>query len=340
MNILENAGRWLLESGIQEPSGGVARYHLLESGRNLPVSTEITGYAASAFCYLYRRTGVSAYLAAAVRASQFLAREAWNGSLRTFPFELAPGSPAYFFDCGIIARGLLAVWRVTRDQEPLDIAYACGRSMARDFLTPDAIHPVVSLPDRSPLPYENRWSRQPGCFLLKSALAWRELAEITGDPDFREHWQQAIRLAVANAPDFLPGSSDRLRVMDRLHAFCYYLEALLAADRPDLLAAGIERCAALLRDIAPEFVRSDVYAQVLRVRMLAAQLGHLGLDRTAAVEEASAIPAFQLPSGAFSFGCRDGALMPFANPVSTAFCLQALDWWSDANAGPSLHQLI
>jgi hypothetical protein len=43
--------RWFQESGIQEASGGVARYHLLAEGRNLPLSTEITGYAVSALVW-------------------------------------------------------------------------------------------------------------------------------------------------------------------------------------------------------------------------------------------------------------------------------------------------
>jgi hypothetical protein len=299
----------------------------------MPVSTEITGYACSAFAFLYRRTGEPAFLDRAVRAAQFLTRQAWNAELRTFPFELAPGSPSYFFDCGIIVRGLLAVWRITRDQEPLDAAFACGRSMARDFLSPEAIHPVVSLPDRAPLPHEPRWSREPGCFALKAAMAWNDLAEITGDPRFAAWWERAIDLAIDNDPSFLPGSDERERVMDRLHAYSYYLEALLATGRAEPLSAGIARAAGLLRAIAPQFVRSDVCAQLLRVRLVAAAMELVELDAEAAQEEAGAIPGFQYPDGGFTFGRRGGGAMPFANPVSTAFCMQAWQWWSDARAG-------
>lgn len=321
----------------------MARYRLVDESRNLPVSTEITGYAASAFAFLYRRTGDAAFLEGAVRAAQFLTREAWNQELRTFPFELAPGSPCYFFDCGIIVRGLLSVWRITRDQEPLDAAFACGRSMGRDFLSADAIHPVVSLPDRTPLAYEQRWSREPGCFALKSAMAWNDLAEITGDPRFTAWWERAVDLAIDNDPSFLPGTDDRLRVMDRLHAYSYYLEALVATGRADLLRSGIGLVAGHLREIAPDFARSDVYAQLLRVRLLAASHGLVELDRPAACHEALSIPGFQYPDGGFAFGRRAGAPMPFANPVSTAFCMQAWDWWNDYEASQfdaRLDQLI
>jgi hypothetical protein len=133
------------------------------------------------------------------------------------------------------------------------------------------------------------------------------------------------------------GQSERLKVMDRLHAYSYYLEALLpVVGREECRAAlenGIERTASLLRALAPEFVRSDVYAQLLRIRVLAGDCGAVPLNESAAREEAAAIPAFQMESpdvredGGFCFGRRAGALLPYVNPVSTAFCLQALEYY-------------
>ena len=324
--VLRSSGRWFLESGIQNSDGGVARYYLNTERRPLPVSTEITGYAASTFAYLYARTGEPAYLDRARLTAHFLVEKAWNPALETFPFELAEGSPGYFFDCGIIVRGLLAVWRLTQEQRLYDIAQATARSMARDFLTPGAIHPIIALPSREPRPYEKRWSREPGCFLLKSALAWHDLG-------FHDFWKQAFAQARANDPCFLPGTDDRFAVMDRLHPYLYYMEALLA-ERSPLLEAAIPRTASHLRAIAPDFARSDVYAQLLRVRLYADALGIVPLDRAAAQEEAGAIATFQYNTpddpvlhGGFSFGRRAGVLLPYVNPVSTAFCLQALDMW-------------
>ena len=58
---LSRTGEWFLGSGIQQTNGGVARYYLVDSRRNLPVSTEITGYAVSALVYLHSRSyGVDA----------------------------------------------------------------------------------------------------------------------------------------------------------------------------------------------------------------------------------------------------------------------------------------
>ena len=42
------AGDWFRQSGIQEASGGVARYYRTDLKRNHPLSTEITAYALSA----------------------------------------------------------------------------------------------------------------------------------------------------------------------------------------------------------------------------------------------------------------------------------------------------
>jgi hypothetical protein len=117
-------------------------------------------------------------------------------------------------------------------------------------------------------------------------------------------------------------------VMDRLHAFCYFLEGMMPrAKDPRCCAAiadGISRVAALLREIAPDFERSDVYAQLLRVRVYADRLGVLPIDAGAAEYEASRLKTFEVAGGGFYFGRRNGEFLPYINPVSTAFAIHAL----------------
>ncbi|HBY60662.1 MAG TPA: hypothetical protein DEH78_12625 [Solibacterales bacterium] len=346
--IAARAGLWFSRSGIQTPSGGVARYYLCDQDRNARVSTEITGYAVSALVFLHRLTGDGEFLEAAERSGRFLCRAAWNEALGVYPFEWCeagdvPENHVYFFDSGIIARGLLALWRVTKNEEYLGGAIRAGRSMIRRFAGYSPIPPILALPGFEPLPFEQRWSREPGCFQLKSALAWLELHEETGEPEFEEQYERVLALALGNAPLFLPGAPEREKVMDRLHAFCYFLEgAMPRSGRPEVRAAiveGIERAGALLRDIAPEFARSDVYAQLLRARLYADALGAAPLDQASAAEEARAAAVFQYDhadpriDGGFCFGQKAGRRMPFANPVSTAFCSQALALWEQAEAG-------
>jgi hypothetical protein len=333
---LLRAGQWLAHSGIQSPNGGVARYYRADLQRNQSVSTEITGYALSAFVFLHeaflRETpGREEYLNHARCAARFLTSVAWDPQNKVMPFEVEPAAFTYFFDCGIIVRGLLALWRLTRERELLDVAASIGESMARDFVREDGGYwPILSLPDKRPLEMDAvRWSRSAGCYQLKAALAWRELGEATGDSRFGERYESALEDALATHETFLPGDSSRHGVMDRLHAYLYFLEGLLPrAGDPRCAAAlaqGIGRVSGLVEEIETEFARCDVLAQLLRVRLCVSG---------AAVEatEASRVCSFQNSGGGYYFGRKAGEWIPHVSPVATSFAMQALAWWERRGA--------
>ncbi len=343
-----------MHSGIQEPSGGVARYYRPDIGENLAVSNEITGYAVSALAYLHSATGDTALRDSTLRAARFLTRQAWDAGASTFPFE--PGSNrAYFFDTGIIVRGLLAAWRCSGEAEFLERAREAALSLAFDFLGDGEYHPIIALPDKQPLPHEPRWSRSPGCYQLKSALAWHDIARATGDQYAEKLYESMLATSLKTHEAFLNAEADRQKLMDRLHAYGYFLEGLLPvtgrAEVRAALANGLAKASALRREIAPVFERSDVAAQLLRVRLIAHHLNGIPLDEAEAREEADRAAWFQAPAdhpdlrlrGGFFFGSRQGQLLPFSNPVSTAFCVQALDLWRQHQAGRwsfDLQQLI
>jgi hypothetical protein len=332
------AGRWLLASGIQEPSGGFARFYDAETGKNRAVSTEISGYAASALIYLFKVTGNEAYLACARKTARFLAR-VWDEQMQTFPFE-QPSHHAYFFDCGIVIRGLLAVWRETRDEQLLEISSAAAHGMIADFHSGEDYHPILALPEKEPLPRTGRWSGAPGCYQLKSAMAWWDVAEITGESLLRDVYLEMVNSVLKTHSSFLPGAPCQHQIMDRLHPYCYFLEGLLPVlNRKECLnvyAEGIGSISKFLREIEPEFVRSDVYAQLLRARMYGAAM--IPVDTANAANEAGTLAAFQATSdaprtnGGFFFGRRDGKILPHVNPVSTMFALQALEMWRQHTA--------
>lgn len=343
---------WLLRSGIQQPGGGVARYYRADTGKNLPVSAEITGYFASAAFHLHCLEDDASRAAlhdAGLAAAHYLAREAWSPQDATIPFE--PGSHlAYFFDIGIIVRGLLAAWRATGDAELANRAKQAALSLAFDFLGEGVFHPVITLPEKQPLAYDPaRWSRSPGCYQLKAALAWRDIGVEFQEENATSMFDSALASALATQEAFLPGSADPEKVMDRLHAYCYFLEALLfVADRStcrDALTGGIEHVARYLRRISPRFERSDVCAQLLRVRLIAHHHCALPLDAEAADEEARRAASYQASSsdphidGGFWFGRKQDEMLPFVNPVSTIFCVQALALWQDHCAGRWSFQL-
>jgi len=331
-----------LRSGIHESSGGVARYFRTDTNRNAAVSTEITGYAVSALAYLHSVTRAenegSEYLDAARRAALYLTNDAWDAGSHTFPFE--PRSPsAYFFDVGIIARGLMAAWRATGDEAFRARAKEAALSLAFDFMGDGCFYPVITLPEKQPLEQEPRWSRKPGCYQLKSALAWLD----DDEPQGRRLFDEVLKYSLATHGSFLAEEQDREKQMDRLHAYCYFLEALLFVSEQDTakqaLRWGIDRVAELLREIAPEFERSDVCAQLLRVRLAAHYSGVVAVDEGAAQEEATRAASYQVQSpdprldGGYWFGRKRGEMLPFMNPVSTAFCMQALEMWEQHRNG-------
>jgi hypothetical protein len=338
-------GEWFLNSGIQEPDGGVARYYFSDRNANAPVSTEITGYFASALIALYQETADGRFLDAAVDASAYL-EEAWDADCGAMPFECAPGIPrqSFFFDSGIIVRGLLAVWRECGRPSALSAAIQCADSMAQDFANGEHFSPILELPGKSQRNYEAaRWSRSPGCYQLKAALAWRQLWEVTKEERYHKLYRQVLEASLATHSSFLP-ACDGPPVMDRLHAYSYFLEGLLPAlDEPACkaaLAEGIDRVTFFIRELSPAFLRSDVVAQLLRVRLFAEHHGIQALDEDTAQEEAQTLQDFQSDevdphlNGGFWFGRKDGTLLPFMNPVSTAFCYQALEMWKGRGRAP------
>jgi hypothetical protein len=339
----------LLDSGIQEPSGGVARFYHSETGKNKPISTEITGYTASALIYLFRVTGDERYLDRARKTANFLLDHAWSALLSTFPFE-HPSHHAYFFDCGIIVRGLVAVWRETREDRLLDVAISAAHGMIADFHSGADYHPILELPSKAPLPRMGKWARRPGCYQLKAALAWWEVAEATQENGLRDAYLEMLNSALTTHPAWLPGADNCHDVMDRLHPYAYFLEGLTPLlDRPECAKAytqGICSMSRYLRDIADSFVRSDVYAQLLRARICGAEA--VGIDALAAAQEAEALAGFQAHTenpridGGFVFGRRDGEMSPHINPVSTVFALQALEMWRgyQTEGKPSCREML
>jgi hypothetical protein len=340
-SVCTAAGEWYLRSGIQEANGGVARYYYSDRKRNAPLTTEITAYAAGGLVRMAKQEGDSRYMDAAVKAANYLVK-AWDAKCAAMPFEVeAEGSRySYFFDNGIIIRALLQVWRERATEEFLATAVKVGDSMMRDFADDKHFNPILELPGKKALPLEpKRWSRSSACYQLKAAMGWFELWQITKDERYMACYRQMLNASIESHIDFLPGSDTDIPVMDRLHPYSYFLEGLLPVYSEPAAAeatrVGIERLAAFARKVEPLFLRSDVLAQLLRVRLFAEQNGVARLNEDAAQQEVAWMQEFQSEDsdprlkGGFWFGRKGKEMLPFMNPVSTAFCYQALEMWNE-----------
>jgi hypothetical protein len=71
------------------------------------------------------------------------------------------------------------------------------------------------------------------------------------------------------------------------------------------------------------------------LRLYGEILGVIPVDPVRAEREAAQVAGFQVnsedtaASNGFYFGRRCGELLPYVNPASTVFCLQALALWDD-----------
>jgi hypothetical protein len=75
-----------------------------------------------------------------------------------------------------------------------------------------------------------------------------------------------------------------------------------------------------VEEIAPQFARCDVLAQLLRVRLCVCA-------NAVQPAEAERVSSFQDAGGGFYFGRKGGEWIPHLSPVPTAFALQALEWF-------------
>ena len=208
------------------------------------------------------------YLDGARNTARFLADSAWNPELKTFPFE-HPSSFAYFFDCGIIVRGLMAVWRQTARRT------AARHRSCRLPLDADRFRRGLRMPSDHRTSFENS-DRANGAVvarprLLSAQIGTRLFRRCRSDLAIRccvKHGKQRSACARWTFSRRRTDEVTRYGVMDRLHAYCYFLEALTAVlDRPECQSAYATGMAAVerhLREIAPVFVRSDFYAQLIR----------------------------------------------------------------------------
>ena len=159
------------------------------------------------------------------------------------------------------------------------------------------------------------------------------MPQATGDASFRRAVRARAGDSLRTYAAFLPGHPDRAQGDGpAARVLLFPRRAAAARPRPALLrchaTTGI-RAWRLLREIAPEFERSDVYAQLLRMRVYADRAGVAPLDREAADFEAARLQTLRSARAAASISdARAATGCPYLNPVSTAFAMQALAVWS------------
>jgi hypothetical protein len=350
MNSCIHAGlRWLAISGIQNQSGGVSEGFHADTRTYSPISTTATGYYIAAQLWS-QRFSRGALPATASRAGSFLLEHAFNMSAEMFPVRVGDNDEeeahlAYFLDCTVVVRSLTQLWDSTKDPAFLECAERCGLALHSRMPTVDgAFFPIYDFKTDRAYAEVGSWREEMGVPQLKGGLALLELYKATGRGEF-EHDAEALRKwCLRRHESFLPGEVDDAKIIERLHAYCLFLEGLLPgvaldADSGRILQFGILRVENFLDEFGPELQRCDVLAQILRLRLYADKLGLMELDYKRAEDEAAAIVEFQTQSadpksdGAFTRYRHTTNSRPQLDLTATVFAMQALEMWDQAEEG-------
>jgi len=340
--------RWLITSGIQNESGGVARYYLSDGRCYRNTSTVNTGYFVSALLKT-NENGEKELLDHAMKAGRFLVEQAFDPNLELFRTEVGDGESlareARFFDCCIAARALLHLWQATSDPVFLDHAERCGVALRTRMSRVDgSFFPLLDLKSGEPSTGTDSWSVEAEVYQLKSSLTFLELSEATGNREFDTSTQLMLNWCLKTHEGFVRGDDDPENIMDRLHAYCYFLEGLLPVATDVMKAGhalqhGVLDVENLMREVTANYQRCDVVAQLLRLRLYADRTGIMELDFAQAEKESQLLEQFQHQStdpkidGGFAFARRNGELTPHVNPGATAVAIQALAMWEQAEDG-------
>ena len=348
-SCIHSAWNWLSCSGIQTTSGGVARFYRADVQQYQDISTQSTAFFISTFLRLGEP---SQNLAPdeALRAGGFLLDRAFHRSKELFAHEVyggsnSPSTRTYFFDCSIVIRSLVDLWKATEEPDYLECVERCGFALQILMSRMDgSFFPVYDFSRDQPIDDGETWSTRPEVYQLKAGLALQDLTDATGLYEFVDMSETLRRWCLKRHESFVPNFGDSEERMSQLHAYCYFLEGLLQeasqdADCSRALQWGILRVENLVEEMGPQFPRSDIIAQLLRLRFYADTFAVMEIDHDTAESEVAALIEFQQQSsdprvdGGFAFARRGTEIVPHMNPVSTVLAVQALTMWESAEQG-------
>ena len=173
-SCIHSAWSWLSRSGIQNESGGVARFYSADVQEYRGISTQSTAFFISTFLRLGDHSQDFAPQEA-LQAGGFLLDRAFHRSKELFAHEVydegrSPSARAYFFDCSIIIRSLVDLWRATEEAVYLECAERCGFALQNLMSRMDgSFFPVYDFSRDQAIDDGETWSTQPEVYQLKAS---------------------------------------------------------------------------------------------------------------------------------------------------------------------------
>jgi len=170
LNILNQLIKWFLDSQIFNGEAYVAFYSGSKSG---PVYPEITAYAISLSCILFKRTGDRKFLERAEKIATYLMSIGRQGGIPNLVDNLL-----YAFDTGIFTSAMFDLYEVTKNNTYL--GQAC-KSINWLYSLWDGrhFHPV----DKAS--YKNKWYQTRSVHLVKLVIPLLKAAEYLDDEKYK-----------------------------------------------------------------------------------------------------------------------------------------------------------
>jgi hypothetical protein len=306
--------------------GGYVRWVKLDKkkpGTLGPVSTEITGYAAHLYAWLFSVMRSDDLRRAGSAAGDYLVA-CWNRDGRLYCEPEAEEKLLFFFDNGIAARGLYSAGRALNRTDFWDVS-CCIAAQMRCFKTGFGIYdPILAADFSTQTDPKEWWSTRPGAYQKKAALVWRLVGSAGEIYDLDAAWWFAEPQPAPGPP---PKNGDAAEVAayqqavhvlaDSLHPWAYHCEALWMTER----SSG-DRFAKAFAELERRFDygkvhRADVLAQLLRLHILQG-------DRGTPVSMVADLLELQHESGGFHFKRTGGKLSDDLSVHATIFAAQAL----------------
>lgn len=230
--ILKN---WITSSGLivsnsdDKNYGGVYSYFDQKNANYGFLYPEITGYSASAFCFLYEKEKNKLYLKQAEANSNWLIKifDKYGAIIQGISDKESRKKLAYTFDAAICAKGLLDSYFTTNSTKFLDYA-----NKFLDWILPaiendGTIKPFMNLESKKFDESNDIWYKEKGNLHIKIAIPFVRLYEITKNNNLLE---TATKICDTYTKFQNPDGSLSLHQDDNtinLHTQSYAIEGLL-----------------------------------------------------------------------------------------------------------------
>jgi|TARA_B110000858_G_scaffold135565_1_gene154145 rhamnogalacturonyl hydrolase YesR len=293
-NKIKNLINWLDKSGIQDENGGVYSWWDSKKNKYGFFYSEITGYFITLNLYLYKIYKTDNFLLNAEKAANWIEKNALleNGAIltrqyldeknETFSFE---GKNIFSFDSGMVLTGFCYLYKETQNMKYLTIAKKIANYIIDNFITDDAINPILNLNKNRYIIDNSKWSFQQGSFLNKVAISFYELSQITGDDKYKRIGINICERSytfLKNENYFITNKDENCVEM---HPLCYSLEGIFFIGKNCKIQRYMDTTHSILEWMEAIFKknstiyetynptegkfldtdRSDIYGQLLRL---------------------------------------------------------------------------